>query len=270
MLEAVGGGVPVAGALPERSEGRRPAGAMATGTSCVHPTTSTAAAARYEWVAIAVEDDEQFAALAGVIGRARAGHGPPLRHARGAQPARRRARAALSALDGRARTPRRRAGAAAGRRRAGRAGGPHRRPVRLTAAARARVLHRAARIPWSGASVSPVCRGWRRARRWWRPPRRRAWASTPRRSSSAGSASPSPTDARYVRPRLITRVGTAPGQSSRWWPRSTARVTAVDAEPVADVVEGGVERAAGVAVERQRQLHGVVVVEVGDRDARRA
>ena len=39
------------------------------------------------------------------------------------------------------------------------------------------------------------------------------------------------------------------------------------AEPLADVVEGGVERAAAWRVERQRELDGVVVVEVGDGDA---
>ena len=39
------------------------------------------------------------------------------------------------------------------------------------------------------------------------------------------------------------------------------------AEPVAHVVERGVERGAVVAIERERELHGAVVVEVGDGDA---
>ena len=39
------------------------------------------------------------------------------------------------------------------------------------------------------------------------------------------------------------------------------------AEAAAHVVERGVQRAGATAIERQRQLHGVVVVEVGDGDA---
>ena len=53
-------------------------------------------------------------------------------------------------------------------------------------------------------------------------------------------------------------------------PRSTARVTGRGAEPVANVVERGVERTAAPATERQRELHDVVVVEVADRRRRPA
>ena len=141
----------------------------------------------YEWVAIAVEDDAQFAALAAAMGRPELVTGPPLRDPAGAAPPRRRARCHAVGVDGRPGCRRRRR-PPAGRGRAGRAGAPHQRPVRLGAAARPRRSSPSSTIRPSAPGDWPAWRGGRHARRWWRPRRRRVSVSTPTRCWRAGSA----------------------------------------------------------------------------------